>query len=111
MYAYETMPLNSNEDDMPVVELIIALKASSDRIEEMRDELQALREAAIQDPGCLDYRIARGSLSENRFFLLERWVDAEALFRHEHTPYFLDGVARVRACCESVDFQPITWLE
>ena len=39
MYAYETMPLNSNEDDMPVVELIIALKASSDRIEEMRDVL------------------------------------------------------------------------
>lgn len=86
MYAYETMPLNSNEDDMPVVELIIALKASSDRIEEMRDVLQALREAAIQDPGCLDYRIARGSLSENRFFLLERRSVMRCLFSPRWPP-------------------------
>ncbi|MDT3720673.1 putative quinol monooxygenase [Pseudomonas oryzihabitans] len=95
---------------MPAIDLIVALQASEGRIEELRETLQALREASLQEPGCLDYRIAQGSVSANRFFLLERWVDAEALFLHEHTPHFLDGAARVRACCESVDLQPIGWL-
>lgn len=95
---------------MQAVDLIISLQASEGRIEELRDVLLALRDASIQEPGCLHYRIAQGSLSANRFLLLERWADAEALLRHEHTPQFLDGVARVRACCESVDLQPISWL-
>ncbi|HHF0237346.1 TPA: putative quinol monooxygenase [Pseudomonas aeruginosa] len=96
---------------MPVVELIIALTASEGRMEELRDALQILRKAGIQDPGCLDYRIAQGSLLENRFFLLGRWTDEGALFRYEHTQDFLEGVARVRTCCEFVDFQPINLLE
>ncbi|MGN3936308.1 putative quinol monooxygenase [Xanthomonas citri pv. mangiferaeindicae] len=104
------MPFNAKEDDMPAVDLIVALQASERRIEELRETLQALREASLQEPGCLDYRIAQGSRSADRFFLLERWADADALFRHEHTQHFLDGVARVRSCCESVDLQPIAWL-
>lgn len=105
-----SMPLDSKEEDMSIVDLVVALQASEGRSEELRDTLKALREATLQEPGCLDYRIAQGSLSANRFFLLERWVDAEALFRHEDTPHFLDSVARVRACCEYVDLQPIGWL-
>jgi len=95
---------------MSIVDLVVALQASEARIEELRDTLKALREATLQESGCPDYRIAQGSLSANRFFLLERWADAEALFRHEHTLHFLDGVAHVRACCEYVYLQPTGWL-
>lgn len=95
---------------MPAVDLIVSLQASDGRIEELRDVLFALRDASLQEPGCLDYRVAQGSTSANRFYLLERWADAEAVYRHEHTPHFLDGVSRVRACCNSVDLQPIGWL-
>ncbi|MCX7070104.1 MAG: putative quinol monooxygenase [Gammaproteobacteria bacterium] len=110
MHAPKPIPFDYKEDDMPVVDLIVALQASEGRIEELHDTLQTLREASLQEPGCLDYRIAQGSHSANRFFLLERWADADALFRHEHTQHFLDGVERVRACCESMDLQPIAWL-
>lgn len=37
-----------------------------------------------------------GRAVEPRSFLLERWADAEALFQHEHTPQFLEGVAQHR---------------
>ncbi|MEN5267244.1 putative quinol monooxygenase [Stenotrophomonas sp. TWI587] len=94
---------------MPAVDLIVTLQASEGRIEALRDVLRTLRDASLQEAGCLGYRIAQGSLSANRFFLLERWADAEALFRHEHTPNFLEGVARVQACCESVEIQPVAW--
>lgn len=95
---------------MSAVDLIVVLQASEGRSEQLRDTLQALREASLQEPGCLDYRIAQGRLSANHFFLLERWTDAEALFQHEHTPHFLEGVAHVQACCEFVKLQPISWL-
>ncbi|EMY8117007.1 MULTISPECIES: putative quinol monooxygenase [Pseudomonas] len=95
---------------MSAVDLIVVLQASEGRSEQLRDTLEALREASLQEPGCLDYRIAQGHLSANHFFLLERWTDAEALFQHEHTPHFLEGVARVQACCKSIDIQPVTWL-
>ncbi|CUI37324.1 putative quinol monooxygenase [Achromobacter xylosoxidans] len=95
---------------MPAVDLIVSLQASEGRIEEVRDVLFALRDASVRESGCLDYRIAQGSASTNRFFLLERRADAKVLSRHEHTPHFLDGVARVRACCECIDPQPIGWL-
>lgn len=95
---------------MSAVDLIVTLQASEGRIEELRDVLFALRDASLQESGCMEYRIAQGQPSANRFFLLERWTDADALFQHEHTSHFLEGVARVQACCESVELLPISWL-
>lgn len=95
---------------MPAVDIIVTLQASEGHAEELRDVLIALRDASLQESGCLGYRVAQGEPSNHRFFLLERWADAEALFQHEHTPHFLKGVAHVQACCESVNLQPISWL-
>lgn len=95
---------------MPVVDLIVTLQALEGHAEELRGVLIALRDASLQEPGCLGYRVAQGERSNHRFFLLERWADAEALFLHEHTPHFLKGVARIQACCDPVDLQPISWL-
>lgn len=110
MHVPKSIPFDYQGDEMQTVYLIVALQASEGRIEELHDTLRTLREASLEEPGCLDYRIAQGNHSANRFFLLEHWADAEALLRHEHTQHFLDGAARVRACCESVDLQPIVWL-
>ncbi|WP_164978537.1 putative quinol monooxygenase [Pseudoxanthomonas composti] len=95
---------------MLAVNLIVMLQASEGRTKELHDSLRTLREASLLEPGCLDYRIAQGRRSPHRFFLLERWADAQALSRHERTQHFLDGVARVQACCDCVDVQPILWL-
>jgi len=95
---------------MPEVDLIVMLQASEGRSEELLEVLQALRDSSLREAGCLGYRIAQGKPSTHRFFLLERWADATALFQHERAPHFLDGVARVQACCQSIDIQPVDWL-
>ncbi|WP_437611854.1 putative quinol monooxygenase [Erwinia sp. V71] len=95
---------------MPAVELIVTLQASEGRAEEVRNVLLTLRDASLQEPGCFGYRIAQGEPSTHRFFLLERWSDPTALFQHEHTSHFLEGVARLQTCCESISVQPVAWL-
>lgn len=95
---------------MPTIDLIVTLQALDGRTEELRDVLLALRDTSLQEPGCLAYRVAQGEPSTHRFFLRECWADAAALSRHEHTPHFLEGVARVQACCASIDIQPVSWL-
>ena len=95
---------------MPTVNLIVTLQASEGRTEELRDVLLALRDASLQEPGCLGYRIAQVEPSTSRFFLLEHWSDLTALSQHEHTQHFMEGVVRVQACCELVDIQHLAWL-
>lgn len=95
---------------MEAVDVIVTLQVSEGRTEELRNVLLALRDASLKEPGCLGYRIAQGEPSSHLFYLLERWSDPAALFQHEHTPHFLEGVARVQACCESIAIQSVAWL-
>ncbi|MFT4181075.1 MAG: antibiotic biosynthesis monooxygenase [Rhizobium sp.] len=72
---------------MPPVELIVTLQARIPHDQELREILSQLRTASLQEQGCLDYRMAQGQSSVGRFFLLECWVDTEALARHGQTPH------------------------
>ncbi|EPJ4511411.1 putative quinol monooxygenase [Enterobacter hormaechei] len=96
---------------MSPVELLVSMRAHEKRIEELRDVLMFLRNNSLTEPGCLEYRLAQGQASVNRFFLVERWADNDSLSRHETTPHYLEGVARVQACCESVELQRISWFQ
>ncbi len=48
---------------MPAVDLIVMLQASKGHAEKLRDMLVALRDANLQEPDCLAYRVAQGEPS------------------------------------------------
>ncbi len=94
----------------PFVDVIVMLRARAGCAGDLCEILRTLQKSSLQESGCLGYRIARGEVMPDTFYLLERWVNAEALEYHEQTAHYRDGVARVGACCEFVNVQKVEWI-
>lgn len=67
------------------VDLLVILRPHEGRTEELYKVLGQLREASVNELGCVHYRIAQSSSQAPTVFLQERWVDAYALRLHEAT--------------------------
>lgn len=92
---------------MPSIKLVVVLQARESCSQKLREVLQKLRDESLGEQGCLEYRVEETQSKAGCFFLLESWADAVALEFHEQTEHYIQGVARVSACCDFVDIHRV----
>jgi quinol monooxygenase YgiN len=69
---------------------------------------EQLTEMALDEEGCLAYRVARDISDPNRLFLFECWSDQAALDAHYKTPHFLAHRQRTAGLRHSRDIDRYT---
>jgi quinol monooxygenase YgiN len=64
------------------IRLIVTMRATPGRGDELARAYEARCAAVKSEPGCEQYEIFRSLVDPDRFVLLERWRDQAALERH-----------------------------
>jgi quinol monooxygenase YgiN len=63
------------------------MRIAADRQDDFARAAAAVEAASQSDEGCLFYRYHRSLTDPDRFMLVERWTDDEALQKHLATPH------------------------
>lgn len=68
--------------------LVVKLLIKEGKIPEFKEIIKPLVEASRQESGCLQYDLSQSLATEHEFWLLEEYVDAEALQSHRNTDHY-----------------------
>ncbi|GAB2534839.1 putative quinol monooxygenase [Nocardia heshunensis] len=71
---------------MPNIQLSAVIDVRAEFVGEFERTVDALAAAAFYEPGVLDYRIWRDRTAPQRFLILERYADQQALDTHMAVP-------------------------
>ncbi|WP_375749068.1 putative quinol monooxygenase [Vibrio sp. HN007] len=90
------------------VNLLVTLRSTEDKVEEVKEVLGTLCRLSREEEGCLEYRSAKAE-GEPVFYIKECWADDASLKAHEQTAHFLECGPKLGACCTSVDINRVVW--
>lgn len=93
---------------MQQVNLLVTLRAHSEKVEELKKHLTGLCALSQKEDGCLEYVSGKVD-DEPTFYIKECWESAEALAKHEQTEHFIKYGPLIGECCESADIKRIVW--
>lgn len=86
--------------DHPIV-LFVSFKARPGRARELREELLALSETSLREPGCQAYKVHADLQDESRVWLYEHWVSEKALHEHDLTEHVAAFVRKLPELTET----------
>jgi hypothetical protein len=61
------------------IDLLVSFDSNEGCAQALEEALKQLREDSLSDEGCVHHRLAKSELPLLKFFLQERWRDAQAL--------------------------------
>ena len=85
------------------VGVIATFVAKPEAIAQVEEALCNVVAPSRSDDGCEDYALHRDQKNERCYYMLERWVDADALGRHQEQAHFKALIAAVEGKLESLD--------
>ena len=71
-----------------MIVLAAMLKAVDGKGDELEQQFRKLVPNVLNDPGTIAYVVHRGTDDPSKFFVYEKYEDAEALRAHRSTPHF-----------------------
>ena len=81
--------------------LFVSFTARPGRAQDLQEELLALSEASLREPGCHAYLVHAELEDESRVWLYEHWASEEALHEHDQTAHVAAFVAKLPKLTEA----------
>jgi len=75
--------------------VIAYLHAKPGQEKKLLDELLALREPSLAEPGCISYQAYVEAKDPHRIAMIEQWKDRASLEAHFETPHFQQFVPKL----------------
>ena len=89
--------------------VVASLKAKTDKIEFIKNELLKLHSAThANDEGCIQYDLHLDNENSDEFLVFEVWESGEHLQKHSNSSHFQAFLAAVDGVCEQFNVKQMT---
>lgn len=85
------------------VGVIATFVAKQEAAKQVEEALRKVVAPSRIDDGCEDYALHRDQENPLCFYMLERWVDAEALERHQEQEHFKSLISALEGSLDTLD--------
>jgi len=93
------------------IDLLVSFDPKEGSAQALEDALAQLREASLKDEGCVHYRFGKSNVPFLRFYLQERWRDAQALELHKDQAHFLPSFEKIQALSSEIVIHEMDWAD
>ena len=96
---------------MSELNMLVRIVAKAERVEELIEQMLALREASRAEPGVLRYDIVRDIDSPDTFYMQESYADKAAFRSHARSAHMATYLELTKELVDQVNMHKVAHIE